>query len=983
MKKHATWFSLLMGLVFFINACDGGKGGGDADGVRPAKTKILDEGTGEPNTEPLWPLREGAAFFNESGVPLAWVGPPRRLGDYTVFRVIGEQQVDWFEAAEDGVYYHGNSRAGRKPRPMLWYPATVRVGMRWHSWLDGDAPQVLHEVTAMAEEDTMWGRRRVWDLRREDLALGEVTTDRFVEGRGPLDTEYGIVSGTVPLEDSPVEPPTPVALEVMGDGAPWFVDRRVDHVSAVDRGDGVLQVRLEGTYLENNCVQRPCTHVEVPVVSCLSLDTGTLAGNWVATDLALEDATCCDAMATVPDDRGEWSEHPLHWRGAMVKEPADNPDQVPETLYAALTRMDGSVKVFGGAGVGRLGWGSTLSRVLQDWDTAAAHGFPIPVWDSINREAISRSAVLLPLVLYSEVAGFGVVEPRGVWWLRFVNGALRDQSLVRHPTGRWATSVNPTRRRFFLLTEDGRVDEYLPTPDGPLLAHVSDVDLPARHLLVGVIPAGDGYVAVTWEQPDPADPTHPDTGLPRQGDVYLWRLTPAAFGTPAPPPAATALSARRDGADVELCWPPGYKPPVLDGWSLGGEPARATRSRLDGTCVVVLRDFGTSLDLAASGAYTTEGPVPWVGPVAFAFAASSRATKKSGGASSGAPGILPVYAWGGKRVGLANGEMVSSTEIAGPAGTFVGALPFAVDAGLLSRYPDLGGGGLWSGSNRGAELCPYADYGLCTAVAFTGFSAGVRTFPFRSELDEFIIGSAWGGGVLVRWSEEASWQPSYTTYTHLHPDGTLTSLPDPSGSSLSWHGIQANERVCRVGESYEGLIHCEEPGGVGFDIVYDSGLEVPKSWFPVSEDVAWLLVTWDDATVQSSAQGTYAATYNLFRVDTGARTLTSVSLADVFPIATEAPNSQIQLQVGAPGQLYGLVAWRAEDGTRLGWDFFRFTPEGIEPIDVDAIRPLFDPVIPPFMTAPSGEFFFFSGARWGSSSSDAGLVRVPRALLEP
>lgn len=928
-------------------------------------------------------MREGAAWFDDSGVPLTWVGPPRKLGDYTVFRVIGSGQVDWFEAAADGVYYHGNSRAGRKPRPMLWYPSTVRVGMRWHSWLDGLAPRVLHEVTAMAEEDTMWGRRRVWDVRREDLATEEVTTGRFVEGRGPLDTEDGIVSGTVPLEDRPVEAPAQDSLVALGSGEPWLVDRKVDHVSAVDQGDGLLRVRLEGTYLEKKCVQLPCTYVEVPVVSCLSLDAGTLTGGLVATDLALEDATCCDAMGTVRDHWGEWREWPLHWRGAMVKVPADNPDHAPEALYAAMTRVDGSIKFFGGAGVGRFGWGDGVSIHLYAWDTAAAHGFPIPVWDSINREMISRSAVLLPLVLDSARAGCGVVDPRGVWWARFVDGALRDQSLVRHPTGRWATFVNPTRRRFFLLTEDGRIDEYLPTPDGPLLTHVSDVALPARHLLVGVIPAGDNYVAVTWEQPDPADPTNPETGQPRQGDVHLWRLTPAAFGTPAPPSAATAVSARRDGADVELCWPLGHKPPVLDGWSLGGEPARATRSRLDGTCVIALRDLGTSLDLAASGAYTTEGPVPWVGPVAFAFAASQRETKDSGGASSVAPGVLPVYAWAGQRVGLANGEMVSPNVISGPAGTFVGALPFAVDAGLLSRYPDLGGGGLWSGSNRGAELCPYADYGLCTPVVFTGFPHGAKTYPFRSELDEFLIGSAFGGGVLVRWSEEASWQPSYTTYSHLHPDGTLTSLPDPSGAGLSWHGLQANERVCQVGEPFEGRIHCEEPGVGGFDIVYDVGLEVPKSWFPVSGDVAWLLVTWVDATVQSLVQGTFAATSSLFRVDTGARSLIQHSLADVFPIASEAPDSQIQLQVDAQGQLYGLVAWRAENGTRLGWDLLRFTPDGIEPIDADAIRHLFDPVIPPVLGAPSGEFFFFYGSLWGEALGDSGLVRVPRSLLEP
>lgn len=161
--------------------------------VRPDGWEITDDGGGEANTEPLFPLRTGLRYV---GHRAARVGPGDNesiaidgvadVGGRRVFRWIGGWDgITWLADTSDGVVIVGASAVGVTARATLYMPRTVRVGMRWTNDVDGDdVVDQRFEVLSRDMRDVPHGHRVVWTVREDRPGSAQQFEYEFVEGRG-------------------------------------------------------------------------------------------------------------------------------------------------------------------------------------------------------------------------------------------------------------------------------------------------------------------------------------------------------------------------------------------------------------------------------------------------------------------------------------------------------------------------------------------------------------------------------------------------------------------------------------------------------------------------------------------------------------------------------------------------------------------------------------------------------------------------------
>ena len=629
----------LMPVIFLLAAVGcSPSGNGDQVGgvvVMPPKHEIVDPGQGEPNQEPLLPLRPGMTWWQSSHSLGIHVGSPVRLGSTTVYPLSGDGQVDWFSVADEGVLYHGNSHAGPKPRPLLWIPSTVRVGMRWNAWFDDNEPAIVGEVIGKIERDTLWGRCMVWHIRRVDPRGNTDTSEVwYAEGRGMVnhDSAISFHGGVLPLSDTTDSPaPQRLVLTPLNDGDPILEATQALHISALD--DGVsqgLRVRVDGLIAVYSHVTWLWEFVQR--VSCLQLHDlgldimpglenaglGTVACPDACQVLFKNDGTYLyehegsDLYESLKDDGNnvylEGEPYPFKGEVEALFE-ADQGTQQNDGMTvhrAGRLNVDGQPRFFGALNLetgknGRhiaWGWGPPIASWEADstrWDFRSGDAF-LPMKYNFTRDYLGKhvvTSVALPMDV--ETSGFGIAPRFGpsLGFARFDGETIRDASPGLLLDGDLSSIITPEGRRYFAVGYGGRVQEIAPAATKLQWRHVADLDLPPGHALVGAFVHQNELVAFSLFNQDP----RPIGGTtqefePRMGDVYAWTASLDVLDELEVVPAMGGIRVKASGVDVEVCWPLGQEATVLDGWTLAGEDAEVVTSRIDGSCVTILRPLG-------------------------------------------------------------------------------------------------------------------------------------------------------------------------------------------------------------------------------------------------------------------------------------------------------------------------------------------------------------------------------------------------------
>lgn len=951
----------LLLLTLALGACgDGDEDTASGFQVLPAKHEIVAPGEGEPNAAPLLPLRPGLTFWDRYGEVSAQVKGPMRLGNQTVLTVAGPLQEDWWSVTGEGVFYHGNSHTGPKPRPVLMVPATVRVGMKWQSYHDGDEPAVVGEVLSVEPMDTMWGKRLVWHVRRTDPRFETSTDSWYAEGFGGVGEEGHAITATaavLPLDDTSETAPSRLELSPLAGGEPILRELQGMHLSALHDGTTPgLSMRLDVRHADH----RPGSAFADIVwgTVCLQYAEGGLSVMPGQESTDWETVACPDASGVAFDGGGGMVSRSLKYRGGatMWGVGADY-----HNLFASAARLDGEVRFFGAASDPLLGsehhvrWGWWVPTeepwiISWEWRTGDVFG---PVKHD-NPSLVGDDQYIDALGLPMEVSrrGFGMLlrERNELSFARYDGYTIRDAGPGMVLAGDLSVIASPEERRYFATGFAGRVEEVIAEPEGMLVRHIGDLGLPAGHALVGAV-VHDGTLfalSMAGQEPDPGSID------PQMGDVYGWTAALGELAAPEPPTSIGAVRVFRVGADLEVCWPRGLGAPILDGWTLAGEPAVAVPSRLDGSCVLLLRPHDSAVDLDTNGSHWAEGEIPGWGRVAAAvtgpedYEAFARET-------------FPSVEDGTILAGTGDGEVVSPRLLYDPAGLVVGAPPHAEGTpwGFTTPMrPDLAGGGVWHITNQYPDRCPDDPLDRCTAFIKTGWPDGPRAVPRNSDINECVVGSVWGGGIFVKWHEEATHgTPSGWRWAHLKPDASWVEL---DSNSDSWETMLPDGRGCRT--KRRGGIHCGTPDGPDEVVIeLPEGSQPGSRWLPVSETVLYWLPLSGDQTTGTS----------WLRVDVDSGTATVVDRSVLPPEHRDDSMPRTQLFYDGKGRLYGLADLRSSPQQSVGWTILRFDPEGLVDLGTPDTGTLFVQGEVPELLAVTDRFVILDGSR-------RGVVRVPR-----
>ncbi len=415
-------------------------------------------------------------------------------------------------------------------------------------------------------------------------------------------------------------------------------------------------------------------------------------------------------------------------------------------------------------------------------------------------------------------AGDALLQLRDEMWVS-ITGITTDGPMpVVRPFGARLGNVSvesdANGQTALVHNRDGVIEELaLDGAGGVALRALGRADLPADHYVLGAVRAGG---------PDGGDELVVFAGGPPYAEcqvgliptITAWKGNAPAPAPPRAPAILDTVTATLAGLDLLVCWAPGAGEPELEGWTLGGEPARAIRAATDGSCVLVLRDLATAADidfadpggasLARVGTFAAEGPIPGVGRVAIGV---------------GRPPVDLLGALEDRTVGLAprvssiefvtlpepiaaltGGGFVSHYALYGPGFHLEGAPRYAYVEAPPDFRPrpgivDLGGNGLW--------VVTYD--GVSTFV--TLLSRDSRQFVFPEVL--FAVPVVGGGLVL-----DSTLPRLALAVTRLWPDGrteewTLDDVPlDPA---VGVHLALADGTIC--GNALGAGLGCVDPAG--------------------------------------------------------------------------------------------------------------------------------------------------------------------------
>ncbi len=659
-------------LAFALAVPPAGCGGSDDD-APGAATTIDSPGSGPPNAAALWPLARGYSAFGDSGrIVISDAQDEANETHYT-----GQFSDRSFELLQntDGIYLVDApewAKAGRLPTPVLFIPATVRVGMRWtvplqiapHFPADGATSfpkgPLKFEVTGVEERTTDLGTAPVWtiewkgprdvhDSRR--FAASEVDpvggSMEFMEGRGPLG------GAPYPL--------------LHYDAAGAFVDfMGTKHEHRTVALDAAAQVKPEVQTASLSPLFGGKPVLERTTVVGVTLTQPQVGGTF---DLRLELAT----EVTRND-------------GALVREPSfrctqvglDGSFTIPDTNgcppgYALFDVGSGSALQFGADKPGRLGVARDPNDEGNHWvgafDGAARNGNVLSVgyastgWGVWDLGPVGSSKRINSAAEVYE-RGNGYLDP----WLRLfddgggLNGEGPYAAVQAFPENDGAVSLlrwEPTEgglNRYALARVDARgsrgvrfgimhgrpafrvvpgegeeltsvgVSGHLTQwsiRDGELLEReLAGLLLPAGHRGVGAARlSGDDFIVVTshgreWIAETVVTSADSPWGVSRKtfrpvGDIYLWKASiPTPPNEAVPPPVASTVWATTVSGGARVCWSTPATEVSRAGWHLDDTEAEAFLIN-QGRCAVIQPTVASAWQPGPT--IVVQGPVPGAG----------------------------------------------------------------------------------------------------------------------------------------------------------------------------------------------------------------------------------------------------------------------------------------------------------------------------------------------------------------------------------
>lgn len=832
-------------VVLTCSSCDCSGAGEEAG--QSGVVHIAD-GEGATNAEPLWPLApgwlmqggdEGRYAYTLAALDARVVNGvtviPLASTTRAQFEFVGVPSEPalyrYLSVDSDGIWFRGQPREGLLEPGALLVPSTVRVGMKWESWIDGEK-RVTGEVVSREEMDTIFGRRTVWTLnifddRRywyegPDLAdsprlTGSKKVMTLAEGLGPITHDIFGTAGyeatltlpnhiVVPLGDAPpaIEPPV-VTLRAVDD-KPLVENFLVKRAGAIPQADGSIVVSLSGETISFG--ESFIGDAE---------GGGSDGGRWGSFQAygcgrlrgdAIE-AVSVDAPECVPADSllqmQDGTTHGLPFF-------AHSGDSVPEAhcptgSLECIPMVHQFRGLFEKVGV----------PIALAW---SAEGYAAPPGSiSIGRydsQYYVENALSFPdgFEVYPTVLPFLMARPHGhdssgrefFWTRRHDDGhvSVVDPGAQDHLSGsgriaftrleevphtaaeHWvypAMEVQSTvtavgANQHFLFGYEGLLRRAHLERDGVSFEPIAQLTAPEDEFLTAAFVVDGEIVAFSQRGFQGADPWYTEDGINRtipatNGDVYVLRA-PVPAATPAARPASVfGIQARPVDRDMRVCWSAGAGAADPATFRLGGvSPAHVI---VDDNCVLLVREHVSSQrDLLAPGAWTVEGEVPGAGRVMIAVSPEVWSDQHQN--SSGrihAPGREHVY----DRTGvLAYSPAVVGAPLTG--GGWISKIA-AYGPGMLSvldkQIPgrvaqDAAGSGLW------AYQPAFNDHKVILH--------GARGSELVVDLEPFVAAKGIGATSYDVWPSPVA-GPSKRIGGVLvgdlwaRPDGTVVDLPEP------------------------------------------------------------------------------------------------------------------------------------------------------------------------------------------------------------
>ena len=653
------WLWVLLGAMAWTACSSSGTSQATA-GSGKIEHVILAPGTGPTNTEPLWPMRVGTRYSFANG---EWTvarksdryGPAWNLeqasGDphpiLTWFgRNQGRPEAFWSEEAAGLVLRAAGSQAALDV-PRLVVPATVRRGMKWQSrgpdgtvWLSG-------EIDAGDNQDTIFGRRRVWTLRIDVPNRGKWEQD-FIEGRGPVSTKFSLV----PLTEKTDALPPRVTLQATGI-APLQQHAAVASFSVIEDPKtgrqeanmgiyvpGIMEedVGIQGIFAIRYPYRRACFATEGGKLRGLDKRLGAISGQPAEPDVLpphdYDDGPCQDAAGVVLLASGERKRLPLSVFGKGFTAWPNAPHCVGvQGMKCPNIPLYPTITTGAYADIEPDTYRAFVYNAV-DSTGSTVYGIPPPVVEGVIRLSFAfdqnpaSDTLTTNWGSWLQPLGFGPVTrmvalepatPAGMRTVFHVPGWVGHADVRRRIAGGLGGSggaepwigehisldlpdLNPSvtvlhadnRRDLYEASEDGLIWMWQ-LVDGVLQrTFLTALQLPAGEQLVGIVPTAPNRLQV-WTQDGMAFAW--EDGVDWVGMVYYWiddvtqhvRDVDLPGAQAADPPVLwQGLQVTTTGRDVLMCAPRGRTLPDAP-WTLGGEQVRSVRQ--DERCLLLVRPY--------------------------------------------------------------------------------------------------------------------------------------------------------------------------------------------------------------------------------------------------------------------------------------------------------------------------------------------------------------------------------------------------------
>lgn len=800
-----------LALVFL--GCGGGGGG---PGPEEGELEILDEGTGDANVEPLFPLRSGTLSSYRRGTVRAPVELPdgriahRYLNEARQLSMTGPLDAaseNWLAEGDEGVWFLGSTNGGMLDTPILLVPATVRVGMRWRTGSASTSRE--YEVLRRDELINELGSTVLWTIEQKT----ESPIYRlYAEGWGLLDvSESGPPN---PMTWEPFEPIRAVSREprtAQSTGPTLTLRELTLEGSLPERWDSVRAIRL----LDGRTT-----------INVMAASSGITGTNRLAYDLLFE-----GEIVSV-DEFGE------HFPPDVV-----NHERISSWWPDRDYEVTGA-----GSGINAFGYGNVLyvgERIAWSVDdqlyfinelggvsASATDGFPTdgnfrfelmsiepgygeaftmrPNWGGMLN---AYGRILLAddptpaRVPFAQVAGSltelwlasseAYADGRRISEPLFVEafpGAF-DRGFAGGRGPLISTTTAPSEQIHLMTSPGGIIDRIVVDMSGARRERLGRATLPEGQELRAAADVGDGaLVLFTYERANEAP--------------HVW-LAEGTARAPAEPEGFVTMMWSR--WDARVCWPATSEALDTSDWRLGlAAPAGVV---LEGdNCAMVLRDIEAapipseaSLGDPPAGSLVFEGSVPGVGRVRAFQPRDSDLSVPSRGA----------WLRGGGAIDM--GRVGSTAEALGlrysRGGMPLGRQPYIEFSGGV---PDLSGAGVWAYTTLRSWPDGHCGRGCAPdgapALALTGPDPQVFELETRVEAPLLMVRS---GGALLRNTAGQLVESDHTGWVHLRTDGSLVEITMPevfSGEEL--RTVRESGEICGTGmRDGLGVVWCAQPDG--------------------------------------------------------------------------------------------------------------------------------------------------------------------------